>query len=223
MYRSHSGSPDEQGWLDFHVFTSYSRTSRVGTSHLMHARYSGIKAYNFSTPGFTQESGLFTQVVWKSSARLGCAYQQCPTLRRTSWSDVILVICNYDPAGNFGDPNEYKRNVLPLLKPPGGGGKNGSQPGAPCVHGKPADGCDGHSPPQYPESPVLKRHNAYRTKHQVGPLVWSSELEQQAVVSAARCVLEPDDNRPTGIGENMYATSTMSNRRRALVDAVNSW
>jgi hypothetical protein len=193
-----------------------------------HDRYSGVQAYNWNSPGFTQANGLFTQVVWKSSARLGCGYQHCPVLGRTSWKDVILVVCYYDPAGNTGQAAEYRRNVLPLKRPPGGG-----KPGSPPCAGQPqppADRCGGSSPPPRPppsppsaQPPALQRHNAYRTQHKVPHLAWSSVLEQQAMVSAARCVLEPDENRPAGIGENLYATAAIDNPRRALVDAVNSW
>lgn len=34
----------------------------------------------------------FTQVIWKSTTKLGCAYKDC---------DMKYIICSYDPAGNF--------------------------------------------------------------------------------------------------------------------------
>lgn len=48
----------------------------------------------------------FTQVVWKSSTQLGCAYKDC---RSNGWG--LYVICEYDPPGNvIGEETE---NVLP--------------------------------------------------------------------------------------------------------------
>ena len=58
-----------------------------------------ISKYNFST-GTGSSTGHFTQVVWKASLRLGCAYQLCPTMAGLSgWTNVNFLICRYDPAG----------------------------------------------------------------------------------------------------------------------------
>ncbi|PNY24291.1 Cell wall protein PRY3, partial [Tolypocladium capitatum] len=58
--------------------------------------------------------GHFTQVVWKSSTKVGCATVKCPAgtvLSLESW----YTVCNYNPPGNFG--GEYGSNVLvPLGK-----------------------------------------------------------------------------------------------------------
>jgi uncharacterized protein YkwD len=56
--------------------------------------------------------GHFTQVVWKSSTKLGCATVQCAagTLSKlASW----YTVCNYNPPGNFG--GQYGTNVLEPL------------------------------------------------------------------------------------------------------------
>lgn len=56
--------------------------------------------------------GHFTQVVWKSSTKLGCATVQCDAgtvLSLPSW----YTVCNYNPPGNFG--GEYGKNVLEPL------------------------------------------------------------------------------------------------------------
>ncbi|CAM1506277.1 Fc.00g059180.m01.CDS01 [Cosmosporella sp. VM-42] len=58
--------------------------------------------------------GHFTQLVWKSSTKIGCATVLCPAgtvLSLPSW----YTVCNYNPPGNFG--GEYGNNVL---KPLGG-------------------------------------------------------------------------------------------------------
>lgn len=59
--------------------------------------------------------GHFTQLVWKSSTKLGCATVQCPAgsvLPMASW----YTVCNYGGPGNFG--GEYAENVLQPLGHP---------------------------------------------------------------------------------------------------------
>ncbi|CAH1779786.1 unnamed protein product [Owenia fusiformis] len=49
--------------------------------------------------------GHYTQIVWDDSFKLGCGATLCPTLtdskKGRSWSDATLVVCNYNPPGNF--------------------------------------------------------------------------------------------------------------------------
>jgi hypothetical protein len=40
-------------------------------SNCVKAWYDEVKNYNFKKPGFTMDTGHFTQLVWKSSTRLG--------------------------------------------------------------------------------------------------------------------------------------------------------
>lgn len=70
------------------------------------AWYDEIKDYNYANPGFSESTGHFTQVVWKSSTKVGCAVKSCGGV----WGDY--VICSYDPAGNF--LGEFAQNVAPL-------------------------------------------------------------------------------------------------------------
>lgn len=48
----------------------------------------------------------FTQVIWKSTTKVGCGYKKCGDY----WGSYI--ICSYDPAGNY--VGECPANVLPL-------------------------------------------------------------------------------------------------------------
>lgn len=48
----------------------------------------------------------FTQVVWKSTTKMGCAYKDCSS---TGWQ--LYVVCEYDPPGNVVGRNS--QNVLP--------------------------------------------------------------------------------------------------------------
>ncbi|EJS43152.1 pry1p [Saccharomyces arboricola H-6] len=70
------------------------------------AWYNEISDYDFSNPGFSSNTGHFTQVVWKSSTQVGCGIKTCGG----EWGDY--VICSYNPAGNY--EGEYADNVEPL-------------------------------------------------------------------------------------------------------------
>ena len=59
--------------------------------------------YSFRRPGFSMQTGHFTQLVWRSTTELGCGRATC--------SGLDLWVCNYDPPGNVEDA--YERNVLP--------------------------------------------------------------------------------------------------------------
>ena len=70
------------------------------------AWYNEIEKYNWSDSGFSESTGHFTQVVWKSTTKVGCGSKQC------GGSVGTYIICSYNPAGNFiGD---FSENVLPL-------------------------------------------------------------------------------------------------------------
>jgi len=49
-------------------------------------------------------TGHFTQVVWKSTKKVGCFRQKC--------GNKYLTVCQYYPAGNVG--GKFKANVMPL-------------------------------------------------------------------------------------------------------------
>ena len=66
--------------------------------------YNEISEYEFNSPGFSFATGHFTQVVWKTSTRLGCAVSQ----KKESSYTKSYVCCNYSPPGNSGN---YEGNV----------------------------------------------------------------------------------------------------------------
>ena len=53
-------------------------------------------------------TGHFTQVVWKKTQSLGIAKAKSPK------SGKIIVVANYEPAGNW--IGQYKDNVPPLMQ-----------------------------------------------------------------------------------------------------------
>ncbi|OVA10782.1 Allergen V5/Tpx-1-related [Macleaya cordata] len=54
---------------------------------------------NSCTPG--QECGHYTQIVWKTTTRVGCAKVTCDS------GLGEFMICNYDPAGNYDNEEPY--------------------------------------------------------------------------------------------------------------------
>jgi len=54
--------------------------------------YSDFQAYH----SFTH----FTQVVWKSTTRLGCGVAQCDGIFDSSYGKATYYVCLYDPPGN---------------------------------------------------------------------------------------------------------------------------
>ena len=66
------------------------------------AWYNEVKDYSYLSPSYNH----FTQLVWKSTTKLGCAIKDCTA---NNWGHY--VICSYDPAGNV--VGELAANVLP--------------------------------------------------------------------------------------------------------------
>ncbi|KAI5958405.1 hypothetical protein CANMA_004249 [Candida margitis] len=71
-------------------------------SSAVEAWYDEGSSYDYSTASTFDH---FTQVVWKSTTKVGCAYKDCSA---ENWGKYI--ICSYDPAGNI--IGEGKANVL---------------------------------------------------------------------------------------------------------------
>ncbi len=68
--------------------------------------YNEIKKYNFNNPGFSGATGHFTQVVWKSTTRLGCGIAS----GRFQGFNGRYVVCRYTPPGNY--LGQFPQNVL---------------------------------------------------------------------------------------------------------------
>ncbi|KAL0070396.1 hypothetical protein AAF712_002227 [Marasmius tenuissimus] len=64
--------------------------------------------YDYNHPGFSSETGHFTQVVWKSSKQVACAIANCrggTIFQQPS----KYIVCRYTPPGNF--KGRYAENV----------------------------------------------------------------------------------------------------------------
>ena len=65
--------------------------------------YSEIKYYNFDKPGWKDNTGHFTQVIWKGSKRVGFGFAKSIT----GW---YYGVASYFPAGNY--LNSFLENVM---------------------------------------------------------------------------------------------------------------
>lgn len=72
------------------------------------AWYQEAANYDYNNPGFTLETGHFTQVVWKSTTAIGCGVASGPSGYPGMFK--YYVVCQFAPAGNvYG---AYPGNVL---------------------------------------------------------------------------------------------------------------
>lgn len=75
----------------------------------VNAWYAESKNYSYFNPGFSYNTGHFTQMVWKATKKLGCAYVTCNGKNGTPGN---YLVCEYSPAGNVTNRGYFSRNVL---------------------------------------------------------------------------------------------------------------
>uniref|UniRef100_A0A224XN08 Putative salivary scp/antigen 5 protein n=1 Tax=Panstrongylus lignarius TaxID=156445 RepID=A0A224XN08_9HEMI len=81
--------------------------------------YNETKLYTFGS-GFSGLTGHYTQLVWATTAKLGCGYSY---YKENNWH-VGYLVCNYSPAGNMygedpyvtGSPNCSSFDLTPVKK-----------------------------------------------------------------------------------------------------------
>ncbi|XP_068122066.1 peptidase inhibitor 16-like isoform X2 [Hyperolius riggenbachi] len=66
--------------------------------------------YNFSTNHCEegQMCGHYTQVVWASTERVGCGQKFCEKVDGFEDGNMYLLVCNYEPPGNFEGQRPYE-------------------------------------------------------------------------------------------------------------------
>lgn len=65
--------------------------------------YNEVQNYNFSSPGFANNTGHFTQLVWKGTTHVG--------IGKAVRGSTTFVVANYVPPGNVA--GQYEQNVSP--------------------------------------------------------------------------------------------------------------
>ncbi|GAA5909799.1 hypothetical protein JCM8208_005463 [Rhodotorula glutinis] len=66
--------------------------------------------YDYGNPGFTHETGHFTQDIWVGTKTVGCAMGTCMGLM-SSGQWAVYYVCEYFPPGNW--EGQFPENVLP--------------------------------------------------------------------------------------------------------------
>jgi pathogenesis-related protein 1 len=79
----------------------------------INAWYAEQKKYSYFWPGFSYKTGHFTQVVWKSTERLGCAFVLCDGKNSKNGRPWHYLVCEYNPPGNMNSMSYFRENVLP--------------------------------------------------------------------------------------------------------------
>ncbi|KAM9389534.1 glioma pathogenesis-related protein 1 [Phaethornis superciliosus] len=69
--------------------------------------YNEVSAYDYATNTCRTKCGHYTQVVWATSYKVGCAVHFCSRVEYSSITNAAHFICNYGPAGNYPE-HPYK-------------------------------------------------------------------------------------------------------------------
>ena len=96
------------------LYASYSTNAAIDAETLargaVQAWYDEVVDYNYNAPGFSGNTGHFTQVVWKASTEVGCGAAQGTTTFDGTEYTALYVVCQYLAPGNrLGD---FPANVL---------------------------------------------------------------------------------------------------------------
>ncbi|KAM6436562.1 glioma pathogenesis-related protein 1-like [Liasis olivaceus] len=72
--------------------------------------YNEVQHYNYATRNCKQICGHYTQMVWATTYKVGCAVHFCPRVQGFTGPNAAHFICNYGPGGNY--PRQpYKSGV----------------------------------------------------------------------------------------------------------------
>lgn len=106
---SSSDQRNDAGENLFYIITEYPEAPETLAAKAVEAWYEEVVHYDYNKPGFSVDTGHFTQVVWKSTTQLGCGVAQGPKTIAGRTATINYVVCHYAPDGNNGD---FPTNVL---------------------------------------------------------------------------------------------------------------
>jgi glioma pathogenesis-related protein 2 len=78
----------------------------VSASAAVKSWYEEIDLYDFKRPNYSEETGHFTQMVWKSTIKMGMGVAVSADGRE------VYFVTNYYPAGNIVNHGYFETNVL---------------------------------------------------------------------------------------------------------------
>uniref|UniRef100_A0A669PNB4 SCP domain-containing protein n=1 Tax=Phasianus colchicus TaxID=9054 RepID=A0A669PNB4_PHACC len=89
-------------------FMSVGENLWIGSYHIFHAKYAikawhdEVRNYNYSLQTCSKVCSHYTQVVWATSYKVGCAVHFCPRIHNLQgFNNVAHFVCDYGPAGNY--------------------------------------------------------------------------------------------------------------------------
>jgi len=88
----------------------YAGTGSFNGASAVTSWYDEINSYNFNNPGFSGSTGHFTQLVWKSTTKVGCGLKLCSYLDSAGFNNAEFLVCEYSPPGNY--QGQFAANVL---------------------------------------------------------------------------------------------------------------
>jgi uncharacterized protein YkwD len=105
----HSGNTFENEAIGENLFMEWISEGKVPVSarEAANSWYEEISMYKFKNPQYSEETGHFTQMIWKSSQKLGVGVALSANGRE------VYIVTNYYPAGNIINPGYFDKNVLP--------------------------------------------------------------------------------------------------------------
>jgi len=107
----HSGNKLENEVLGENLYMQWISFGKVPVSarEATKSWYDEIDLYNYKYPRYSEETGHFTQMIWKSTKKMGVGVALSADERE------VYVVANYYPAGNIVNPGYFEKNVLPAM------------------------------------------------------------------------------------------------------------
>jgi glioma pathogenesis-related protein 2 len=106
----HSNNPQ----IGENIYVSYGQESSLKAKTLAENAvkfwYREVANYNYTKPGFSDNTGHFTQVVWKKTTQVGCGAARGTVVSQGRQVNAFYVVCQYSPAGN--NLKQFATNVL---------------------------------------------------------------------------------------------------------------
>ncbi len=108
----HSGNKLENEIIGENLFMQWISHGKVPVSarEATKSWYGEIEYYSFKHPQYSEETGHFTQMIWKSSQKLGVGVALSADGRE------VYMVTNYYPAGNIINHGYFEKNVLPAKR-----------------------------------------------------------------------------------------------------------